>query len=198
MEVFISGFGLMAGFIIAMAILLFILVQAIQMFNAMIRLKNQVKNSLSTMDVLMKKRYDLIPNLVASVQEYAAHEKALMEELTALRTKAVSGQLTPAEKVEVDKDISKALGNIMVAVENYPDLKANQNFLQLQASLNEVEEQISAGRRAYNASVTDYNNALETIPTNIMGALMGLQHRPWYEIPEEQRDNVNGAALFQK
>ena len=100
------------------------------------------------------------------------------------------------EKVDLDNKVTKALGGIMVAVENYPDLKANQNFLQLQGTMNEVEEQISAARRAYNAAVTDYNNAVEMFPTNILASMMSYKLKKVFEISEEQRQDVDVNALF--
>src|SRR5690554_7399936 len=112
-------------------------------------------------------RYYLIPNIVSTVKQYASHEKDLLEKVTQLRAQAVSGNLSNDEKVAVDNQISGAMRGIMVAVENYPDLKANENFLHLQRTLNEVESQISASCRAYNAAVTDYNNGVETFPANI-------------------------------
>ena len=124
------------------------------------------------------------------------HERALLEEITEMRSKAVSGQLSDDEKVDLDNKVTKALGGIMVAVENYPDLKANQNFLQLQGTMNEVEEQISAARRAYNAAVTDYNNAVEMFPTNILASMMSYKLKKVFEISEEQRQDVDTDKLF--
>jgi LemA protein len=126
------------------------------------------------------------------------HETGTLTDLTELRAKALSGGLTDAEKIDLNNKLSRTLGGIMVAVENYPDLKANQNFLQLQGSLNEIEEQISAARRAYNASVTNYNNAVEMFPTNIMAAMMNYKQRSVFEIPEEQRTAPDVKDLFNK
>ncbi|MCL3779199.1 LemA family protein [Prolixibacteraceae bacterium JC049] len=168
----------------------------ISIYNGLIRRRNEVENAFGGMDVQLKKRYDLIPNLVATVKQYASHEKELLEKVTNLRAQATSGQLSANEKVAVDNQISKSLGNIMVAVENYPDLKANENFLNLQRTLNEVESQISAARRAYNATVTDYNNGIETFPRNIIAGMMKFTRKEVFEIPEVQRENVNVGSLF--
>ncbi len=111
----------------------------------------------------------MIPNLISAVKSYMKHEAGVLTEITGLRTKVVSGLLSHDEKVDLDNKISKSIGGLMVAVENYPDLKASGNFSQLQAALNEVEEQISAARRAYKAAVSDYNNAVEMFPTNLDG-----------------------------
>lgn len=168
------------------------------MYNALVGKRNQVTNVFASIDALLKKRYDLIPNLVASVKNYMQHEQGTLTKITELRAKALSGTTSDDEKVELDNRISKMLGGIMVAVENYPDLKANQNFLQLQASLNEVEEQISAARRAYNAAVTDYNNAIEMVPTNIVASLMNFKRRQVFETSEAERKNVDVGGLFNK
>ncbi|MCP4459207.1 MAG: LemA family protein [Cytophagales bacterium] len=148
------------------------------------------------MDVQLKKRYDLIPNLVETVKQYAGHEKELLENVTKLRAKVTDGQLSSDEKVALDNQISKSIGGIMVAVENYPDLKASENFINLQRTLNEVESQISASRRAFNASVTDYNNAIETFPKNILAGMMNYKRKQVFEIQEVERQNVNVSKLF--
>ncbi len=169
---------------------------AIMVYNGLIRKKNEVDNAFGGIDVQLKKRYDLIPNLVATVQQYASHEKELLEKITQLRAKAIGGNLSNDEKVDLDNQISGALRSIMVSVENYPDLKASENFLNLQRSLNEVESQISAARRAYNAAVTDFNNGIETFPGNLMAGMMGLTRKQVFEIPEAERQNVNVKDLF--
>jgi LemA protein len=168
------------------------------LYNSLVGKKNQVQNVFASIDALLKKRYDLIPNLVSTVQSYMNHERNTLTEITQIRAKAVSGNISDDEKVELDNKITKALGGIMVAVENYPDLKANQNFLQLQRSLTEIEEQISAARRAYNAAVTDYNNAIEMVPTNFLASLMNYQRKQVFEISESQRQNVDVKNLFKQ
>lgn len=166
------------------------------MYNSLVKSKNDVENAFGGMDVQLKMRYDLIPNLVATVKQYAAHEKDLLENVTALRTKAMSGNISNDEKVALDNQISKSIGGIMVAVENYPDLKASENFVNLQRTLNEVESQISASRRAYNAAVTDYNNGVETFPKNMLAGMMGYKRKEVFFIAEAERQNVNVANLF--
>lgn len=167
------------------------------MYNSLVGKKNRVNNTFASIDVMLKKRYDLIPNLVAAVKNYMKHEKSTLTEITELRARAVSQGISDEEKVELDNKITGAMAGLMVAVENYPDLKANQNFLQLQAAMNEVEEQISAARRAYNATVTDYNNAVEMFPTNIMASMMKYKQKPFFSIPETERANVNVNQLFE-
>jgi LemA protein len=180
--------------IIIGVIFLFIIIS----INSLISKKNQVQNVFASIDAMLKKRYDLIPNLISTVQNYMKYEKQVLSDITQMRTKAMSGNLNPDEKVDLDNKIQKAIGGIMVAVENYPDLKANQNFLQLQAAMNEIEEQISAARRAYNASVTDYNNAVEMFPSSIFAGMMGYKRKNVFEISDEERKNVNAKELFDK
>jgi len=168
------------------------------MYNSLINKNNQVENAFGGMDAQLKKRYDLIPNLVKSVKTYMKHEAETLTEITELRTKAMSGNISDDEKVSLDNAITSKLGGIMVAVENYPDLKASDNFNQLQRSLNEVEEQISASRRAYNATITSYNNGVEMFPTNILAGIMNMQRKNVFEIPETERENVDVGDLFDK
>jgi LemA protein len=180
--------------IIAIVVILAIAI----IYNSLVNKKNQVENVFASVDAMLKKRYDLIPNLVSMVQTYMQHERGTLNELTELRARAISGNLSSDEKVDLDNQLTKKLGGIMVAVENYPDLKANQNFLQLQGSLNEVEEQISAARRAYNATVTNYNNAVEMFPTNVFASAMSYRRKKVFEVSEAERQNVNVKDLFSK
>ncbi len=179
-----------------LVIVLFIALIAIILYNGLIRKKNEVDNAFGGIDVQLKKRYDLIPNLVATVQQYATHEKELLQKVTELRAQALSDKLSNNEKVVLDNQMSGALRNLMVSVENYPDLKANENFLNLQRNLNEVESQISAARRAYNAAVTSFNNGIETFPGNIMAGMMGLNRKQVFETPKTERENVIVKNLF--
>ncbi|MFH1771796.1 MAG: LemA family protein [Candidatus Omnitrophota bacterium] len=177
-------------------IIAIILLVPVVMYNSLVGKKNQVSNVFASIDALLKKRYDLIPNLVSTVKTYMKHEQNTLTNITEIRAKATSGRISDDEKVDLDNKMSKMLGGIMVAVENYPDLKANQNFLQLQASLNEIEEQVSAARRAYNAAVTDYNNAIEMFPTNIMATMMNYKNKRLFEIAENERANIDVGKLF--
>lgn len=166
------------------------------MYNSLVGKKNQVENIFASVDTVLKKRYDLIPNLVASVSKYMEHEKSLLEEVTKLRSEATKPNLSDAHKIALDAKITSALGSIMVAVEAYPELKANENVMHLQHTLHEVEEQISAARRAYNQAVTDYNNAIEMIPTSFMASLMHYGRKQVFEIDVSERQNVNVKELF--
>lgn len=168
------------------------------MYNSLIAKKNQVENIFAGVDAVLKKRFDLIPNLVASVERYMDHEKSILEKVTELRAQAMKPNLSDSEKIALDARLTAALGSITVAMENYPDLKANENVMHLQRSLSEIEEQISAARRAYNQSVTDYNNAIEMFPTNIMAGWMRLERKTVFEITVDERRNVDVNALFKR
>ena len=181
---------------VAIIIGVVVILVVVFLYNSLIAKKNQVTNVFGTIDALLKKRYDLLPKLISTVKAYMEHEKSLLTEITEMRAKAVSGRLSDDEQVDLDNKLSKMLGGIMVAVENYPDLKANQNFLQLQRAMNEIEEQISAARRAYNAAVTTYNNAVEMFPTNMAASMMRYKLKKVFEISEEQREDVDAEKLF--
>lgn len=166
------------------------------MYNSLVAKKNQVENIFSSVDTVLKKRYDLIPNLVATVSKYMEHEKNLLENVTRLRSEAAKPNLSDNQKIALDAKVTSALGSIMVAVEDYPELKANETLMHLQHTLHEVEEQISAARRAYNQAVTDYNNAIEMIPTNFMASLMSYTRKDVFAIDETERQNVDVKELF--
>jgi LemA protein len=168
------------------------------MYNTLIAKKNQVDNIFGGVDAVLKKRFDLIPNLVASVERYMEHEKSTLEKVTRLRAEAMKPNLSDTQKIALDAKLTAALGSITVAMENYPDLKANENVMHLQHSLHEIEEQISAARRAYNQAVTDYNNAIEMFPTNLMAGWMSLGRKAVFEIPQNERQNVDVGNLFKQ
>ena len=180
-------------FFIILAVLVVIL---IALYNLLIVRKNNVENAFGTIDAMLKKRYDLIPNLVETVKQYMQHERETLTEITRLRAEAVRGDLSDNEKVDVENKLSHLMGNLMVAVEQYPDLKASQNFDQLQRSWNEVEEQLAAARRTYNATVTQYNNTVEMFPTNMMANMMKYERKAVLTIPEAERQNVSAKELF--
>lgn len=173
----------------------FVILVPVLMYNGLIGKRNMVDNAFSAVDTHLKKRYDLIPNLVSSVKTYMQHESGTLTKITELRAQAMKAA-TPDEKIALDKEMTGLMRSIMVAVENYPDLKASENFLQLQAALNNTEEQIAAARRAYNAAVLDFNNAVQMFPTNMMAGMMRLSPRKFFEITEQERQNVNVGDLF--
>ncbi len=178
-------------------IIVLLLLLIVGLYNSLVRRKNDVENAFASVDVMLKKRYDLIPNLVETVKSYMKHEKNLLTQLTELRARAISGELPNEERVTLENKITKGISGVMVAVENYPDLKASQNFLQLQAAWNEAEEQISASRRSFNAAVTTFNNKVETFPSNIMAGILAYKRRTLFEIPDVERQNVKAEKLFE-
>ena len=185
----------MGFFFFGLAIILLV---SMGMYNYLIGKKNQVENVFSSVDVILKQRYDIIPNLVATAKAYMTHERETLEKIAQWRSQALKGDLDTNTKMQLDGKISQALGGVMVAVENYPELKANENFLHLQYTLNELEENIAAARRAYNRSVTDYNNALEMFPTNIMAGFMELKPGELFEAPQNDRVNVDVSSLLKR
>lgn len=173
-----------------------ILLLVIGLYNNLVRKRNEVDFAFAAIDTQLKKRYDLIPNLVATVQEYARHEKELLTKVVELRAKAVSGNLSQNEQVDLNNQLSAGIRNLMVAMEAYPELKANENFMNLQRNLTEIESQIAAARRTYNAAVTDFNNSIQVFPANIFAGMLGFTARQLFVIPEAERQNVNVKQLF--
>jgi LemA protein len=190
----------MGGLIALIVVIVLVGLIVLVLYNGLIAKKNQVDNAAASIDTMLKKRYDLIPNLIATVQQYMTHERELLTELTELRTRAVAsaGGGSLDDQARANGQLSGALSRVMIAAEGYPDLKASQNFVQLQGALNETEEQISAARRAYNAAVTAYNNALEMVPTSLLAGMMGLQPRQLFAATEVERQNVDVGALFKR
>lgn len=181
---------------IALTLVAFILFVSVLIYNSLIRKKNAVNNAYSSIDVYLKQRHDLIPALVSTVKEYMRHERQLLERITELRAAVVSQNLNDQRRFELEGELSRLISRLIVSVENYPDLKANQNFLHLQQTLNEVEEKIAASRRFYNSAVTELNNAIEMFPTNIFARLMKLSKRAWFEVAEQQKSEIDVERLF--
>lgn len=164
-------------------------------YNALVRKKNQVEFSFSGVDVMLKKRYDLIPNVVQSVQKIMTHESTLFEKITALRSK-ISDGLDTKERFGLENEMSQLLGQLSVTMENYPDIKSNENMMHLQRTLTEMEEQLSASRRAYNASVISFNNSVESIPSNIMAGFLEYKPKIYFEATEIERSTPQVGQLF--
>ncbi len=180
---------------IGAAVLVFII--GISIYNGLINKKNTVDEALSSVDVMLKKRFDLIPNLVSAVQQYLTHERGLLTDITKLRTQlANAAEMDDKTRFDLENALTGKVGQMMIQVENYPDLKASHNFLHLQRSLNEIEEQISAARRSYNAAVKSLNNGIEMFPSNIFASMMSLQKRPYFEISNTERATPDVKNLF--
>lgn len=178
------------------AILAIVALVIIGIYNGLIKRRNEVDNAFGGMDVQLKKRYDLIPNLVASVKEYAKHEKELLNQITELRASVLKPGLSVNEKIALDNQLSGALKNMLISVENYPELKASENFIFLQRSLNEVESQISASRRTFNAVVTDYNNGIQIFPNSLIAGMMSMKTKEVFTVPQAERENVDVSKMF--
>jgi LemA protein len=187
---------MMIGYVI-LGILLIMVFYGIFSYNNIIRKRNDTEKAFGSIDVMLKKRYDLIPNLIETVKQYMVHEATVLSDVTKLRTK-LTDDLSNEDKVELHNTISKRLNSIMLSVENYPDLKASQNFLKLQASWNETEEQISAARRYYNAAITEYNNSVQTFPSSLIARQLGCELKKVFEIEEAQRANISAKELFKQ
>ena len=162
-------------------------------YNSLVQLRNKVKEAFSTMDVYLKKRYDLIPNLVDIVKGYAKHETDTLQEVTTMRMNAQKGDLDTAIDSEVK--IGDALQSLLVVVEKYPDLKANMNFLDLQERLSKMEEEIAFSRRYYNGSVREYNNKCQMFPLNLIASMFGFKALPMYQVESEQERKVVDVKL---
>lgn len=167
----------------------------VSLYNSLVRKRNRVEQAFSGIDVQLVQRYDLIPKLVESVKQYMTHERGLLEDIVRLRNQAAAST-NPDDRLRADRELSGALGQLRVTLENYPELQASQNFLQLQRSLNEVEEQLAAARRSYNSAVVDYNNAVQTVPTSLIAGTMGFGTRSMYEAEERKRQDVDMRQLF--
>lgn len=177
-------------------IVIVLLLIGIGIYNSLIGKKNQVTNAFSAIDVMLKKRFDLIPNLVEVVKQYTQYEGDTLTKITELRGKAMGNNVSEADKLALDQQMGTAVKGLMVSVENYPDLKANTNFLNLQSTWTESEEQIAAARRNYNATVTTYNNAVMMFPSSIFAGMLGYQTMAVLESTVEERKNINAKELF--
>jgi LemA protein len=159
---------------------------AVMTYNGLITLKNRTDEAWSDIDVQLKRRYDLIPNLVETVKGYAAHESQTFEKVTQARTAAMAAQ-GAADRAVAENQLSQTLKSIFALSEAYPELKANQNFLQLQQDLTDTEDKIQAARRFYNGNVRDFNTKLQVFPTNLFGNLLGFKAREFFEIAEAEK-----------
>ena len=177
------------GWIILIVILVLLVIYLISTYNSFVRLRNSVREAFSTMDVYLKKRWDLIPNLVETVKGYAKHEKETLEGVIKLRNGAYES-MSPEEKINANQELSRGITKIMALAENYPELKANTNFTDLSNQLARVEEDIANSRKYYNAVVRKYNDKVEMFPSNLVASIFGFKLEKMFEIVEEERENV--------
>ena len=173
----------MIGIYIAIGIVVLFAIIMIAMYNGLIRMRNQMRNAWAQIDVQLKRRYDLIPNLVETVKGYTKHERETLEAVTKARNVAQQASSAGAgERGKAEGELSSALARLMVVVEQYPDLKANQNYLALQEELTSTENKIGFSRQYYNDSVLSYNNKIQMFPTNVMAGMMGFKTGEFFEV----------------
>lgn len=175
--------------IILVVVLVILVFYVISTYNNLIGLRNKVHDQFSQIDIQLKKRFDLIPNLVETVKGYAKHEKETLESVIQARNTYMSAN-TDNEKIEASNNLTSGISKIFALSESYPELKANTNFMDLQNQLKEVEEKISYARQFYNDSVLKYNNKVEMIPSNIVASIFGFKKASFFEIEEKERENV--------
>ena len=185
--------------------LLYIIIAVLVVFTyvlyvRLIKIRNKVNESMADIDVQLKKRYDLIPNMLQMAAKFMEHEKTLMTELTNLRTKAMQNTFvgSPKEKMELENLLNQKLQEFKVSLENYPDLKSNQTMITAMQSMNEVEEHIAASRRFYNANVNELKNAVEIFPSSLIASMLGItyENTPFFEVSEAERKPINSADYF--
>ncbi len=174
---------------IIIAIIVIIIICLLVIINSLIKAKNRVNEAFSTMDIYLKKRWDLIPNLVETVKEYAKHEKNTLQEIVSLRN-AVYDNLDNDSKIKTNNQINAPLSKLIALAESYPELKANENFVKLSQELIQIEDEIAESRKYYNATVKEYNNKIEMIPSNIVAKFLGYQVKSMFEAKTEERTNV--------
>ena len=180
--------------LIIIAIIVILIIAVIAIYNGLVGARQKVRNAWSQIDVQLQRRYDLIPNLVESVKGYMEHEKGVLEKVTQLRNSWAEAN-TIGQKAEIDNQLSESLKTIMAVAENYPDLKANQNFSELQEELRNTENKISFSRQFYNDSVTMYNTKLEVIPSNIIASMFNFKPEELFK-PESEEAKKNVKVSF--
>lgn len=174
----------MITLIVVLVLLAGLLAWAVGLYNRLVRLRNMVKEGWSSVEVQLKRRANLIPNLIQTVKGYLDHERGVLEKLTELRSRTLQTD-QPAERARLEGDLGRAIGRLFAVAEAYPDLKANQNFMDLQDELSQLEDQIQMARRYYNGTVRDLNIAVESFPSNIVAGMFGFRQAEFFEIEDE-------------
>lgn len=182
----------MSSGMIVLFVLCFIVGLCIVCYNNLVKLRNNRENAFANIDVQLKQRHDLIPQLVATVKGYAAHEKETLAMVTNARAAAM-GATSINDKIAAENALSTALAGLRVSLEAYPDLKANQNFLQLQGEIADVENKLAATRRFFNSTTKELNNAAQTFPSNLLAGIFGFHKEPMFEIPQQDRAALDKA-----
>ncbi|GJG67613.1 membrane protein [Prevotella lacticifex] len=176
----------MTGLIVFIVIAVIIVLWVISIYNSLVRLRNNRENAFADIDVQLKQRYDLVPQLVETVKGYAKHESTVLQNVTNARAAAMSAT-TIDDKIKADNALTSALAGLKVSLEAYPDLKANQNFLQLQDEIADIENKIAAARRYFNSATRELNNAVQAFPNNLFAGMFHFQTEPMFEVPKEER-----------
>lgn len=182
--------------IIILIVVVVIALWAVGIYNNLVKLRNNRENAFANIDVQLRQRYDLVPQLVATVKGYATHEKELLEKVTAARSAAINATGIN-EKIAAETTLSGALAGLKVSMEAYPDLKANQNFLQLQSELADIENKLAATRRFFNSSTKELNTSIQSFPANILAGMFGFHAEPMFEVAKEERAAVEKAPNIQ-
>ncbi len=178
--------------IIILVVVAVLALWAVGIYNSLVKLRNNRENAFANIDVQLKQRHDLIPQLVATVKGYATHEKEVLMRVTEARTAAM-GARTVNDKIAAENTLSTALSGLRVSLEAYPELKANQNFLQLQGEISDVENKLAATRRFFNSTTRELNNAVQTFPSNLLAGMFGFRREPMFEIPQADRATLDKA-----
>ena len=178
--------------IIIILVAVVLVLWAVTSYNSLVKLRNNRENAFANIDVQLKQRHDLIPQLVATVKGYATHEKETLQRVTDARAAAM-GAATINDKIQAENTLSSALAGLKVSLESYPDLKANQNFLQLQGEISDIENKLAASRRFFNSTTRELNNAVQTFPSNILAGMFGFKKEPMFEIPQNDRATLEKA-----
>ena len=174
---------------ILIAIIAVVAIYVIVQYNKLINARNDVKEAFSTMDVYLKKRWDLVPNLVEVVKQYAKHEEDTFTQITALRTGNYDEMLTN-KKIHINEQLTEGISKVMAVAENYPELKASENFLNLSAELTKIEDEIANSRKYYNGTVRNLNNKIQMFPSNIIATIFKFEQANMFEANIEERNNV--------
>ena len=172
---------------IVLAIVVLVAVALVLLYNRLVRLRNRVDNAWAQVDVQLRRRYDLIPNLVETVKGYASHERGTFEEVTKARTRAQEAR-TVEQQADAENVLTAAIGRLFAVAEAYPELRASENFQQLQTELSETEGRIAVSRQVYNDTVLTYNNAVQTVPANLVAGMLGFDTRTFFEVEEPVRE----------
>lgn len=172
--------------IIILVIVVLLAIWCVSLYNNLVKLRNNRENAFANIDVQLKQRHDLVPQLVATVKGYATHEREVLQRVTEARTAAM-GATTINDKINAENALTSALAGLQVSLEAYPDLKANQNFMQLQNEIADLENKLAAVRRFFNSATRELNNAVETFPSNIFAKMFGFKKEPMFEVPQEER-----------